>query len=103
DFEAFLVRSRFALPVGLLEFADVAAVGFAQGIHVIAVAVHAGDFFFKAVDSGLIVAALQVIASLLERRLHGKLAAKFAFGILAESRTSPDRQREKGAGAQRHK
>src|SRR5262249_31457954 len=52
---------------------------------------------------GLIVAALQVVASLLERRLHGKLAAQFAFGIRAESPTGPDRQRKEGAGAQRHK
>ncbi len=86
--------------VGLLQFADVTAVRFAEDVHVVAVAIDAGDLFFEAVDGSLIIAALQIIAALLEGGLHGKLRAQPALRIVAASRADGERQRKQQADAE---
>ncbi len=88
--------------VGLVQLPDVAAIRLAQGVHVLAIAVHPRDLSFEAVDGGLVVAALQVVAALLQRRLHGELHAQPAFAVLAEGWSARQRKSQQQSDAHAH-
>jgi hypothetical protein len=103
DLEAFLVGTCFGVAMGLLQFGDVTAVRLAQGVQVIAAAAGTRDLFFQTVDGGLVIAALQIVAALLQGRLHGELRAQLALGILAAGRAAHARQTKQQTGARQRK